>query len=115
MFVVGVMIIWCSFDVAGRDWVKLKKYQKSLKNQAWMTTSYNWQPLKRIERKDQRKVDRKSPPSLPFAEGASQQPVARQQGEEQGADGLQEVGQQPEQELEAPVRIFCVICRKSPK
>ena len=35
MFVAGVMIMWCSFDVAGRDWVKLKKYQKSLKNQAW--------------------------------------------------------------------------------
>ena len=35
MFVVGVMILWCSFDVAGRDWVKLKKYQKSLKNQGW--------------------------------------------------------------------------------
>ena len=46
MFVVGVMIMWCSFDVAGRDWVKLKKYQKSLKNQAWMMTSYIWQPLK---------------------------------------------------------------------
>ena len=36
MFVAGVMIMWCSFDVAGRDWVKLKKYQKSLKNQACM-------------------------------------------------------------------------------
>ena len=39
MFVAGVMIIWCSFDVAGRDWVKLKKYQKSLKNQASVSIS----------------------------------------------------------------------------
>ena len=41
-----------------------------------------------------------------IAEGApaEQQPVARRQGAEQGADGLQEVGQQPQQELEAPVR-----------
>lgn len=27
------MTIWCSFDVAGRSWVKLKKYQKSLREQ----------------------------------------------------------------------------------
>ena len=41
-----------------------------------------------------------------IAEGApaEQQPVARRQGAEQGANGLQEVGQQPQQELEAPVR-----------
>ena len=39
MFVAGVMIMWCSFDVAGRDWVKLKKYQKSLKNQGCVSLS----------------------------------------------------------------------------
>ena len=26
------MSIWCFFDVAGRYWVELKKYQKSLKD-----------------------------------------------------------------------------------
>jgi hypothetical protein len=29
----AVMTMWCSFDVAGRSWVKLKKYQKSLRDQ----------------------------------------------------------------------------------
>ena len=29
LFFTGVMCIWCFFDVAGRSWVKLKKYQKS--------------------------------------------------------------------------------------
>ena len=49
-----------------------------------------------------KKVDRE----FPIAEGASRQ-VARSQGEEQSADeGVQEVGQQPEQELEAPVSAF---------
>ena len=29
LFLTGVMCIWCSYDVAGRSWVKLKNYQKS--------------------------------------------------------------------------------------
>ena len=33
LFVSALMTIWCSFDIAGRSWVKLKKYQKSLREQ----------------------------------------------------------------------------------
>ena len=33
LFVTAMMTIWCSFDIAGRSWVKLKKYQKSLRDQ----------------------------------------------------------------------------------
>ena len=96
MFVAGVMIIWCSFDVAGRDWVKLKKYQKSLKNQASVSISPQVIVCMATLVLNCRAIAERAP--------AEQQPVARRQGAEQGADGLQEVGQQPQQELEAPVR-----------
>lgn len=33
VFVTAVITLWCTFDVAGRSWVKLKRYQKSLKDQ----------------------------------------------------------------------------------
>ena len=33
IFFTALMTIYCSFDVAGRSWVKLKKYQKSLRDQ----------------------------------------------------------------------------------
>ena len=32
IFLTALMTIWCSFDVAGRYWVRLKKYKKSEKN-----------------------------------------------------------------------------------
>ena len=35
----ALMTIYCSFDVAGRSWVKLKKYQKSLREQSSKTQS----------------------------------------------------------------------------
>ena len=38
LFVTAVITIWCSFDIAGRSWVKLKKYQKSLRDQNTKTT-----------------------------------------------------------------------------
>lgn len=34
IFVTALVTMWCTFDVAGRYWVKLKKYQKSFKDQA---------------------------------------------------------------------------------
>jgi len=33
LFLTALLTIWCSFDVAGRSWVKLKKYQQSLRDQ----------------------------------------------------------------------------------
>ena len=33
LFMTALLTIWCSFDVAGRSWVKLKKYQQSLRDQ----------------------------------------------------------------------------------
>ena len=41
IFVTAVMTIYCSFDVAGRSWVKLKKYQKSLRDQNSGNSSSN--------------------------------------------------------------------------
>ena len=39
MFCTALMTMYCSFDVAGRSWVKLKKYQKSMKEQQSTTLS----------------------------------------------------------------------------
>jgi hypothetical protein len=33
IFLTALITIWCVFDVAGRSWVKLKNYQKSLRDQ----------------------------------------------------------------------------------
>ena len=32
IFLTALMTIWCSFDVAGRYWVRLRKYKNSEKN-----------------------------------------------------------------------------------
>ena len=32
LFLTTLMTIWCFYDVAGKHWVKLKKYQQSLKD-----------------------------------------------------------------------------------
>ncbi len=33
VFLTALVTMWCAWDVAGRSWVKLKKYQKSLRDQ----------------------------------------------------------------------------------
>ena len=48
LFLTTLMTIWCFYDVAGKHWVKLKKYQQSLKDREQVVIAQTVRPNKNI-------------------------------------------------------------------
>ena len=46
LFLTTLMTIWCFYDVAGKHWVKLKKYQQSLKDREQVVIAQTVRPKK---------------------------------------------------------------------